>query len=69
MEASDEAKTSTSSNNVTIFMKSVRYDFRFRSLNSLVTHLFYITYCYDEKHPKLIRKQCVVAITVTSGAV
>ena len=39
--ASDEANMSTSSNNVTIFMKSVRYDGLFWSLNSWVTHLFY----------------------------
>ena len=66
--ASDEASMSTSSNNVAIFMISVRYDGLFRSLNGWVTNLFLYLNCCDEKHSKLIRKQCVVAITASRGA-
>ena len=51
--ASDEANMSTSSNNVTIFMKSVRYDGLFRSLNSWVTNLFYIKIVVTKNIPNL----------------
>ena len=56
--ASDEANMSISSNNVNIFLKSLRYDGLFRSLNSWVTNLFYIKIIVTKNIPNYKKALC-----------